>query len=634
MNVLTQVCGIILLLVILYFYNSQRRVYLHTEQAYFRLWAITFIDLLLDMISIVLITYQDYFPSFLVKFECKLYIATLVWECFFAICYIWVDLYENNSSRRRFIYSYLFVTCVVTVGIMLLPIKIHYGGAGDLYTYGPSPALTYVAAFSYIASLGYMILFNRFNVNPLRKQVMRVWLSVWLLAAMVQFLNSSLLVVGYASALGVAIIYIKLENPEVNLDRETGAFNQNAFILYIKQQLKQESKFSVLGLSYELGTNDVISGDTDLSVKLEIVNFLNTFLETKVFRISENNYALYFDNEEIAKEIYQKIDERFNDGWGKSKLRRIIPQWFVVPDSEVVRESRDYLKLFDFLGSINIDNINNEVFVVDENTISDMYKEAEAEELLMNAMSEDRVEVFFQPIYSTKKKKFISAEALVRIRGEKGNIIPPCEFIDVAEKSGLIVKLGEMVFEKVCQFIKYHDPAKLGIEYLEVNLSVIQCKYDNLSEVFINIMQKYDVPAGFINLEITETGNVNEKNLLMQNMEDLLRYGNSFSLDDFGTGQSNLNYIAEMPVSIVKFDREMIQSYFSSEKAKKVMEAAITMIKGMELSIVAEGIETKEQLDIITGLGVDFIQGYYFSKPIPVDEFLRYIDMNQPSTTE
>ena len=128
-----------------------------------------------------------------------------------------------------------------------------------------------------------------------------------------------------------------------------------------------------------------------------------------------------------------------------------------------------------------------------------------------------------------------------------------------------------------------------------------------------------------INLEITETALILARKILVENMQILIRQGVSFSLDDFGNGQSNLNYIVDMPVSIVKFDRDMSQAYFENKKAKFVMEAAMQMIHDMKLKIVSEGIETREQMETITELGIDYIQGYYFSKPIPEKEFLKFI---------
>ena len=189
----------------------------------------------------------------------------------------------------------------------------------------------------------------------------------------------------------------------------------------------------------------------------------------------------------------------------------------------------------------------------------------------------------------------------------------------------MIIKLGEVIFEKVCKFIGGEDYPKLGLEYVEINLSVVQCCYAKLARDFIDIMDKYSVNPKSIILEITESASIEGKNILLKNMEKLRNYGVKFSLDDFGTGQSNLNYIAEMPVDIVKFDRDMTRSYFENDKAHYVMGAAMSMIKGMEMEIVSEGIETSEQYKTMKGLGTDYIQGYYFSKPLPEKEFIEFM---------
>ena len=131
-----------------------------------------------------------------------------------------------------------------------------------------------------------------------------------------------------------------------------------------------------------------------------------------------------------------------------------------------------------------------------------------------------------------------------------------------------------------------------------------------------------------INLEITETATLASKKKLIANMIALRNYGVGFSLDDFGTGQSNLNYIVDMPVDIVKFDKEMTTAYFESTKAKYVMDAAMHMIHGMKLDIVSEGVETAEQLDTMEELGIQYIQGYYFSKPLSQNEYLEFIHKN------
>ena len=213
----------------------------------------------------------------------------------------------------------------------------------------------------------------------------------------------------------------------------------------------------------------------------------------------------------------------------------------------------------------------------------------------------------------------------MRIRKEDGSLVMPGGFIEVAEKRGSIIPLGAEVFEMVCRFIEERNLEKMGMHYIEVNLSAVQCGYKNLAAELIETMERHHVNPHCINLEITESASMENDRVFLDNMYTLKKYGVSFSLDDFGTGQSNLNYIVAMPVDIVKFDRSMTLSYFENAKAKYVMNAAMTMIRGLNLEIVSEGIETAEQLKIMEELGIQHIQGYYFSKPLPENKFIEFI---------
>jgi EAL domain-containing protein (putative c-di-GMP-specific phosphodiesterase class I) len=160
---------------------------------------------------------------------------------------------------------------------------------------------------------------------------------------------------------------------------------------------------------------------------------------------------------------------------------------------------------------------------------------------------------------------------------------------------------------------------------VEVNLSVQQCQRKTLAEEYIAIMERYHVDPSYINLEITESGSVRNRKTLIANMKALIEYGVRFSLDDFGTGESNLDYIMNMPVDIVKFDRTLTQAYFSSERTKYVIDTIIEMIRGLDMEIVSEGVETQEQYHTMMEKEIDYIQGYYFAKPMPADEFLFFV---------
>ena len=302
-----------------------------------------------------------------------------------------------------------------------------------------------------------------------------------------------------------------------------------------------------------------------------------------------------------------------------------MPDWLYIPDCTIVKELNELLYLIRYART-NMKELSESNFLLIDNMFLEKIQEQKrVSQILSDAMNENRVEVFFQPIYSCTEKKFTSAEALVRIRNKDGSYIPPGIFIPVAEQTGKIIYLGRIIFEQVCEFITKNDLRKYGIHYIEINLSTVQCSHDYLAADFIRIMNSYKIDPSMINLEITETASLSEKRKLLNNMKLLMDYGAHFSLDDFGTGQSNLNYIIDMPVNIVKFDRELSNAYFNSGKAKYVMDAAIQMIHGMKLEIVSEGIETAEQYKIMEDLGINYIQGYYFSKPLPKNEFLEFI---------
>ena len=275
------------------------------------------------------------------------------------------------------------------------------------------------------------------------------------------------------------------------------------------------------------------------------------------------------------------------------------------------------------------DSAENSI-VLDETQIG-QYKEREKmEAMLHSALEDDRIEVFYQPIYSTKLNRFVSAEALVRIRDQEGAIIPPGKFIPIAERNGIISQIGQCVFDKTCAFIRKNQlKERYGIEYVEVNLSVRQCEDITLADTYIQIMKKYRLDPSCISLEITESASIKVRDNLLKNMRQLMDYGVRFALDDFGNGESNLNYIVDMPVSIVKFDREMSQAFFRDEKAKYVLNAAMQMIHGMKLKIVSEGIETEEQYRAMEELSIDYIQGYYFSRPLPEAAFLEFLRSRQ-----
>lgn len=625
MNIKVQCCGIVLMLVILYFYGRQKTIRLNTEKAFLRMFCIIMMGLVTDIISLAALTHMDSLPVWLVDFACKLYISTLVMVALSGVLYVCVDIYKEKNRYRQVTRPHCVLAVIGIILIFVLPIDKTYLNEDIMYTSGPSALVTYAFALFFFVATVVLMERHKKRMNPRRREAVHIWLALWMMAAFIQFLFKELLIVSYVGAIAVMIIYLLLENPESNLDRQTGLYNQNTLLRYTEELYEKGEAFSLLSLIFSRSRISNMTAEVEQQVRMEVIRFILNIPETFAFKNAEDEIIILFRDRAKAEECEEMLRHRFEFGWGEEGDTFINPAWMFLPDAYMVNKPDDITYLLRYARQNSMDFAEYNTVVIDKSLVKRMYEERKTEQLLINAIENDRIEVYYQPIFATGEQRFTSAEALIRIRDKSDKIVPPNTFINVAEQNGMIIRLGEIVFEKVCRFLQTYPPEQLGLHYIEVNLSVVQCTYEHLAESFIRIMEKYKINPSWINLEITESASVSSKKILLKNMKKLMNYGIKFSLDDFGTGQSNLNYIVEMPVNIVKFDRSMTSAYFENGKAKYVMDAAMHMIHGMRLEIVSEGIETKEQYETMKKLGISYIQGYYFSKPLPSAAFVEFI---------
>lgn len=630
MNIQVQCCGIAILFLLWMFYLNQKPLGLYSVKLFLLTMGMTSFCVTMDILSIVAIHHMEQIPGVLLAFICKTYIVSLIWVGYFGLLYSGTELAKTKSERMQQNRAYTVTVLVGTFLIYILPIHYYLDGM-VVYTYGPSCMATYTFALLFVLLTMFKMLVRGKEMTAKRRRTVMAWMLIWVIAAFIQFLNPRLLLVGFASVLGMVILFFKMENPDANIDRATGAYNAHALGEYVRQFYEGQERFSSIMLVFS-DTNRLSDEEEGIRQDLifqEIVSYLDKINNIKVFKTMERELVLITDNEEWIQKVFLMLQERFRHPWHSRRLAEPLllnPYYVLLMDSSVFRNTDEIFQMLRYL-RVEERNPEKHIILLDDKRVAEFREKEETEEMILSAIEEDRIEVFYQPIYSVKEKRFVSAEALVRIRENDGSIIPPGKFVPVAERTGLISQIGQIVFEKTCAFIgENHLKERYGIHYVEVNLSVKQCEKKELAADFINIMRKYEVTPSSINLEITESAPIQTRNIFQRNIQRLLDYGVAFSLDDFGSGESNLNYIVEMPVSIVKFDRGMSQAYFADQKAKFVMEAAMSMIHDLKLEIVSEGVETKEQMEIISGLGIDYIQGYYFSKPLPADMFLRFIE--------
>ena len=245
----------------------------------------------------------------------------------------------------------------------------------------------------------------------------------------------------------------------------------------------------------------------------------------------------------------------------------------------------------------------------------------EASSTFRRALQDDRVTVFLQPKFSVSENKAIGAEALARIISETGDIIPPARFIPALEQTGIIGVLDMLMVEKVFKLQKKWMEEGRTLFPISINISRQEYIKDTFADQMIELQKKYAVPSYCIEFEILESMFVDNDSLIISTTNALRAYGFRVSVDDFGSGYSNLNQIANMPADTIKMDNSFVRTSLTTEKGCVVIKSLIQLLHEIDYNIVFEGIETEEQKDAIVSMGCDVIQGFYYSKPIPVSEF-------------
>ena len=255
-----------------------------------------------------------------------------------------------------------------------------------------------------------------------------------------------------------------------------------------------------------------------------------------------------------------------------------------------------------------------------------LYNRKFIEENMQTAITERQFMMYLQPKYSIAQNEIIGAEALVRWRHPERGMIYPNQFIPIIEENGFIKKVDYYIWEEACRFIRKCEDAGINSCPISVNVSRIHLRGNECVQVLSDMIADNGITKALLELEITETAD--DQQVSAKALE-LKEEGFTLLMDDFGSGYSSLNILLETPFDVIKLDKKFMENMMVSDKGKLILEQVVSMANKLELGLLAEGVETKEQVELLQSIGCDQVQGYYYAKPMPEEEFFELLRKQQ-----
>lgn len=345
-------------------------------------------------------------------------------------------------------------------------------------------------------------------------------------------------------------------------------------------------------------------------------------------RISDDNFALIIHNA-TDKELSAKINTIFSEFERRNELFVKYPVFFSAGVCRLGQcEEED--------GTVNINSALDRCTIA-KKTLKSLHsssiaffdgkirdkalREKDYENIMPTALADHEFQCYLQPKYGLKSRHIEGAEALIRWNSKTFGFVYPSDFIPLSEKNGFVVELDFFILEEVCKAMRrWIDDGKTPV-VISVNQSRLHLNFEDYIWRLREIVDKYEIPYEYIELELTESVFTENAELLLKTMRKLHEIGFKLSIDDFGSGYSSLNMLKDIPADVIKIDREFFNGTVNSQKGRAVISTVVDLAKHLNMEVISEGVETVEQVDFLTEIDCSMVQGYYFAKPMTMESF-------------
>lgn len=556
------------------------------------------------------------------------------------ILYIFVEAsrYDRlmDTWKKRYILLPFAGVCLLILS-NLFTHQIFTITANGGYNRGPHMIVLYVVAYVY-ALFGFIYLcsMRRYLGNVKWISMLSVYLFM-IFAAVLQMTRQGLLVEMFSMSLALLLIHLIVHSSK-DFTTDVGVYNWTDY-RYMAKRLEHTGRTCTIFILRFTDANDVRTTYGEKRYN-EYVKSIILHMK-KIIRSKTHDFRIYYHTSGSIHVIFGSsgidIERDYPEliSMWESEVDKIYTQRIGVRMCSLDYPAPDMKREEDLVGFgfVFPQYMEREsIFFRADQAIRDkrfeMFRNLPM--ILANGIRENRFKMYYQPIYDLKKGRFCTAEALIRLYDPIYGEIPPSIFIPSAEQRNLILPIGNFVLESVFRFASRSDFEELGLQYIELNLSVEQLLQADLVERIQSLQQKYSTSTVRINLEITESAAGLHSKTGLQNIEALKAQRYTFSLDDYGTGYSNIQRAVELPLSLVKIDKSIIDK-IETPRGESMVRSTIQMMHEIGFKMVAEGVEKQNQYEILNRLGCDYIQGFYFAMPMCEEDFIQFLKTHNVS---
>ncbi len=498
------------------------------------------------------------------------------------------------------------------------------------YRRGPLMPTLYIYSLLY-STLGFIFLCRMSRYLGRGKWLTMISTYIMALASAVyQFLHPGILVEMLATSFTLLMVHLIIYRPEEMFDSDTDLYNRSAFRRQLDCLMLSGRNATILVINFanEHEARNYFGDEKFFNfikrIDKQIQKSIGELAGYKLYYHSAGSLQIIFNQGNLdVKQKYPELLSMWSSPYADSYTSILDPKLCILEfprDFSTIESMIQFSRFFQrYLkpGQMLLkaeDVIQSKNFKFQENISA----------IIEEGIEKGNFEMYFQPIFDLKLKKFTSAEALIRLNDPQYGFISPAMFIPAAESTGLILPIGNFVLDSIFKFVTIPEFSALGLHYIELNLSVEQLLQKDLVDRIKQLQEKYGTPTDRINLEITESMAGMHSKTGFNNVEALIKENYSFSLDDYGTGYSNIKRAIDLPLSLVKIDKSIVD-IVESPVGRTIIRNTITMMHDVGFKIVCEGVETENQYRILDELACDYIQGFYFAKPMQKDDFINFL---------